>query len=126
MKSIIIEGSPVVITRLEKELKEELMALDLANDVSVNTRFINIDTEPGDLAFGEEIKQILLGVAGVLKAVPTAAEKVAGGIARRLSRNQLNATIRPDGTIVVTASGKVDVTATLQAVEELVRAQARG
>lgn len=123
MSHLAIEGSPALVTRLEQELRNEFAALDLGSQVTIDTQIEAVPTAPGDLGFGEEIKRILLAFGNLLQAVPNATEKIAEGIANRLAADRLSATVGPDGTIRVSASGRVDAAETTRAIAQVLAAQ---
>lgn len=126
MKNIILEGDPKTLAHFDQELREELAQLGLADRVTVETQTVQASLIPGELGFGEEIRQILLGIADVLKAGKEAIGKVAEGVGKRLAQRKLTLDVRPDGHIVVRAGGSLQGTAELtQQIAEVIRAQQR-
>lgn len=136
MTELIFEGNPRVIAQFEHELRAELESMGLGSNLPIESKIVPVDVAPGELGFGEEIRQILVGLASMLKesagllgAVPKATIVLAEGIAKALSRNNFKATVTPDGKIIVEAntSGKqVDVVETTAAIAKLLRARQTG
>lgn len=124
MKNIILEGDPKALAHFDQELRDELAALGFADRVTVEAQTVQASLVPGELGFGEEIRQILLGIADVLKAGKEAITKVAEGVAKRLAQRKLTLDIRPNGHIVVRAGGSLQGTSELtQQIADVIRAQ---
>lgn len=103
MSKLLLEGDPKLVAQLDKELMEEFTAQGLADQVTVETQTVQAEVAPGEMGFGEEIRQVLIGVADVLEAGKEAISKLAEGIAKRLARDIYDVEFRKDGTIRIRA-----------------------
>lgn len=97
MSQLIIEGDPKLVSSLDDELLKEFAAQGLADQVTVETKTVHSKAAPGELGFGEEVKQILVGFASVLKAGGDAIPKLAEGIANRIAQDRYDVEFRKDG-----------------------------
>lgn len=124
MKTIVLEGDPKTLAHFDEELRAEMAELGLVDRVSVDTKTVQASLTPGELGFGEEVRQILLGIAEVLTAGKVAIETVAEGVAKRLAQRKLTLDIRPNGHIVVRAGGALQGTPELtRQLADVIRAQ---
>ncbi|MFQ5813609.1 MAG: hypothetical protein ACE5I2_10555 [Anaerolineae bacterium] len=128
MSKLILEGDPTLLAQFDKELLEEFAAQGLAEQVTVETQTIQAKVAPGEMGFGEEIRQILVGVADVLQAGKEAISKLAEGMGKRLARNSLRMKMMPDGTIILEeeASGESNASELAKEIAEILRAKSGG
>ncbi|MBI2858983.1 MAG: hypothetical protein HYX90_07885 [Chloroflexi bacterium] len=103
MTELLLEGDPKLLARVDKELLEEFAARGLASQVTLKTRTVQAKVAPGEMGFGEQIREILVGISGVLGASKEALPKLAEGVATRLAQNSLDVDVQPTGRIRVRA-----------------------
>ena len=108
MTQLILHGDPKLLSEFDKELLEEFTAFDMSINVTVETQTIQASLAPGELGFGEDIRQILIGIADVLKAGKDAINIVSQGIAKRLVQRKLSIDVDPDGKISIKAAGSLN------------------
>jgi hypothetical protein len=126
METLRIEGKPSDLRNLEQELAEELTRLGVAELVNVSTQTLPVPLAPDELGFGEEVKQIMVGVAQLLNASKEAVTKLAQGVAKRLVQRKLILRVKSDGTLVVDTRGELSGTAELTAeIRKIIEAQLR-
>ena len=107
MSQLILQGDPKLLAKFDKDLMEEFATFGLSNQVTVETKTIEAPLAPGELGFGEEIRQILVGVADVLKASKDAINTVAEGLAKRLVQRKLSIKVEPNGVVSIKAAGSL-------------------
>lgn len=124
-EQLIISGEPQLLARFDEALEAEFASRGVDDKVTVESALVPVEMAPGELGFGQEIRQVLIGVADVLRAGEKAIVEVAGGIARRLSQGSMTLRTNADGTIVVTArtGGGDDVAAMTGQIADILRAQ---
>jgi hypothetical protein len=103
MADLILEGDPRLLANVDKQIKASLAARGLAGVVTVEVETAAAAPIPGELGFGEEIRKILVGIGDILSAGKDTLPKVAEAIGEVASKNSLNITISPDGTVRVKA-----------------------
>lgn len=97
MSILKLEGDPELLGQFDKALLEEFKNLGISEKVTVETQTVQAEVMPGEMGFGEEIRQILIGVSDVLQAGKEATMIVAQGLANRLSQNSMTFDVLPDG-----------------------------
>ena len=96
MSILKLEGEPELLAQFDKALLDEFKNLGISEKVTVETQTVQAEVMPGEMGFGEEIRQILIGVSGVLEAGKEATMIVAQGVANRLSQNSMTFDVLPD------------------------------
>ena len=115
MTKLILEGDLALTKNLEEKVREELRNRGIEGRVTVDAEIVPVPVGPGDVGFGEEIRQLLLGLSDFLKAVPDATVKVAEGIKDRLSQGSAEVSIEPGGVV------RIKVRGSAQGVPEIAR-----
>ena len=110
MTKLILEGDLALTKNLEEKVREELRNRGIEGRVTVDAEIVPVPVGPGDVGFGEEIRQLLLGLSDFLKAVPDATVKVAEGIKDRLSQGSAEVSIEPGGVVRIKVRGRASVT----------------
>jgi hypothetical protein len=124
MDKLIFEGDPKLLAEFDKDIIEEIASAGMSNKVIVETQTVQAALAPGELGFGEEIKQILIGLAEVLKAGKDAVNNVSKGLAKRLVQRKLSIDVEPDGKISIKAAGSLsDVPEVTEKFAEILRVQ---
>jgi hypothetical protein len=124
MNQLIFEGDPKLIETFEKDLIEELERIPDSAQIPVETKTIQASLAPGEFGFGEEIRQVLVGIAEVLKAGKDAVNNVSKGLAKRLVQRKLSIDVDPNGHISIKAAGDLtDVPEVTEKFAELIRIQ---
>lgn len=111
MDQLVIEGDPKLLAGFEAHLREELTALGVADQVTIESELVALTLAPGELGFGQEIRRVLVGIAKVLTAGEAAIRVLAKGIADRLARDSLTCRLNAKGEVHVVVAKKGDLTA---------------
>ena len=128
MSILKLEGDPELLAQFDKALLEEFKNLGISEKVTVETQTVQAEVMPGEMGFGEEIRQILIGVSDVLQASKEATMIVAQGVANRLSQNIMTFDVLPDDngiTIRVKArtSENIDTNESIKQIASILNSQ---
>lgn len=128
MSILKLEGDPELLAQFDKALLEEFKNLGISEKVTVETQTVQAEVMPGEMGFGEEIRQILIGVSDVLQASKEATMIVAQGVANRLSQNIMTFDVLPDDngiTIRVKArtSENIDINESIKQIASILESQ---
>ena len=128
MSILKLEGDPELLAQFDKALLEEFKNLGISEKVTVETQTVQAEVMPGEMGFGEEIRQILIGVSDVLQASKEATMIVAQGVANRLSQNIMTFDVLPDDngiTIRVKArtSENIDTNESIKQIASILESQ---
>lgn len=119
MNELVIEGDPKIVAEFDKEIMEEFKAQGISDQITIEKETVQIDVAPGELGFGDSFFKYIISAPEIVKAGADAVSKFAGAIAKRMEKNSLDITIKPDGTIRIKERTSGSTTDAVELVEKL-------
>jgi hypothetical protein len=122
MDTLVIEGDPRLLANFDAQLRDELAAEGVGDQVTIQSQLVAAEVAPGEFGFGEEIRRLLIGVAKILEAGEKSIMILARGIASRLARDSIAIRVDRNGVVHVTGNTKGDIAAMTAQLAEVLRA----